>query len=504
MTPYLTHHLLWHGQPDDKVALVQNDTEVDYATFRQKTAALAAILQAKGLKPGDRCAIYLPKELSECWSIFAASAAGGVFVPINLLLKANQVRHILEDSEARLLITSKAKFATIADDLGDLNGCELVFLDDLDLDQPTPRPADVQLGEDLGAILYTSGSTGRPKGVMISHRNMLAGSRIVSNYLSITSEDRLAAVLPFSFDYGLNQLVSSVEQGASLVLVSFRFGEDIVKAIRKHEITGLAGVPTVWAILIGSAPSLKETPPPSLRYITNSGGAVPTKTVEQLQVLLPQTEIFLMYGLTEAFRSTYLPPEQLTIRPNSIGKAIPECEMMVVKDNGELAEAGETGILVHRGPTVSMGYWKRPDATAKVIRSNPLKQDDTGVDLVCYSGDLVRIDEDGFLYFVGRNDAMIKSSGYRISPSDVEEALMATGHFAQAAVIGIPDPTIGKRVHAIVVAKAEGELDTRAILKQLGQDLPNYMVPRQIEVLDALPKTPNGKVNVKQLAAERA
>ncbi|CAB1119690.1 unnamed protein product [Ectocarpus sp. CCAP 1310/34] len=325
--------------------------EIDYAAFRQKTAALAALLQARGLKPGDRCAIYLPKELSECWSIFAVSAAGGVFVPINLLLKANQVRHILDDSEARVLITSKAKFATIADEIGDLDGCELVFLDDLDLDQPISRPDDVQLGEDLAAILYTSGSTGRPKGVMISHRNMLAGSRIVSNYLSITSDDRLAAVLPFSFDYGLNQLISSVEQGACLVLVSFRFGEDIVKAIRKHEITGLAGVPTVWAILIGSAPSLKEAPPPSLRYITNSGGAVPTKTVEQLQVLLPQTEVFLMYGLTEAFRSTYLPPEQLTIRPNSIGKAIPECEMMVVKDNGELAEAGETGILVHRGPT---------------------------------------------------------------------------------------------------------------------------------------------------------
>ncbi|MEM7327229.1 MAG: AMP-binding protein [Pseudomonadota bacterium] len=504
MTPYLTHHLLWNGQPDDKVALIQNDTQVDYAAFRRKTAALAGMLQSKGLKPGDRCAIYLPKELSECWSIFAASAAGGVFVPINLLLKAPQVRHIIEDCNARILITTQAKFATIAEELGDLGGCDLLFLDDLDLDQEVARPADVQLGEDLGAIMYTSGSTGRPKGVMISHRNLLAGSRIVSEYLSITSEDRLAAVLPFSFDYGLNQLISSVEQAASLVLVSFRFGEDIIKAVRKHEITGLAGVPTVWAILIGSAPSLKESPPPSLRYITNSGGAVPTKTVEQLRKLLPDTEIFLMYGLTEAFRSTFLPPDQLSIRPNSIGKAIPECEMMVVKDNGELAQPGETGILVHRGPTVSMGYWKRPDATAKVIRPNPLKEDHTGVDLVCYSGDLVRIDEEGYLYFVGRNDAMIKSSGYRISPSDVEEALMATGHFAQAAVIGIPDDTIGKRVHAIVTTKDGNDVDTRAVLKQLGQDLPNYMVPRQIEILEALPKTPNGKVNVKLLTAERS
>lgn len=504
MNNYLTHHLLWNGQPKSKIALIDKETEVDFETFRRRTSALAAVLRQHGLKPGDRCAIFLPKELSECWSIFAVSAAQGVFVPVNLLLKANQVRHIIDDCNARLLITTRAKFATIESDLGALDGCDVIYLDDLDLDHETERPRDQQLGEDLGAILYTSGSTGQPKGVMVSHRNLLAGSRIVSEYLSITNDDRLAAVLPFSFDYGLNQLISSVEQGACLVNVSFRFGEDIVKAIRKHEITGLAGVPTVWAILIGSAPSLKETPPPSLRYITNSGGAVPTKTVELLQQRLPDTEIFLMYGLTEAFRSTYLPPDQLSVRPNSIGKAIPECEMMVVKDDGTLAQAGETGILVHRGPTVSMGYWKRPDATAKVIRPNPLKEDHTGVDLVCYSGDLVRIDEEGFLYFVGRNDAMIKSSGYRISPSDVEEALMATGHFAQAAVIGIPDPTIGQRVHAIVVTKDGEEVDTKAVLKDLSQDLPTYMVPRAIEILEALPKTPNGKVNVKLLAAERA
>lgn len=504
MTPYLMHHLLWNGQSGDKIALINGQDEVDYDGFRARTIALANRLIERGLKPGDRCAIYLPKELSECWSIFAICAAQGVFVPINTLLKAAQVQHILEDCGARLLITSREKFASIEADMGDITGCDILFLDDLDFTQSGNALADVRLGEDLAAILYTSGSTGRPKGVMVSHRNLLAGSRIVSQYLNLTSTDRLASVLPFSFDYGLNQLISSVEQGASLVLISFRFGEEIVRAIRTHEITGLAGVPTVWAILCSSAPSLKKTPPPSLRYITNTGGAVPTETVERLQGLLPDTEIFLMYGLTEAFRSTYLPPDQVSVRPSSIGKAIPECEIIVLNEEGRIAAPGETGILVHRGPTVSLGYWKKPEKTAEVIKPNPLKPEHTDTDLVCYSGDLVRTDEEGFIYFVGRNDAMIKSSGYRISPSEVEDALMATGLFSSVAVIGLPDPTIGQRVHAIAVVRDGDSIDVKSVLKEVARALPPFMVPRDIELMEALPKTPNGKVNVKLLAAERA
>ncbi len=222
---------------------------------------------------------------------------------------------------------------------------------------PLPRGG---IGEDLAAILYTSGSTGRPKGVMLSHRNLIAGTRIVRTYLGITAEDRILSVLPFSFDYGLNQLLTSVEQGARIVLLTFQFGADIVKAIVAHGITGLAGVPTIWAILTRATPMLAKTPLPTLRYITNSGGAVPSETVSRLRTLLPDTRIFLMYGLTEAFRSTYLPPEEIDRRPTSIGKAIPECEMLVVTAEGKRARPGEPGILVHRGPTVSLGYWNRP------------------------------------------------------------------------------------------------------------------------------------------------
>ena len=288
-----------------------------------------------------------------------------------------------------------------------------------------------------------------------------------------------------------------------MVLLTFRFGDEIVRAIRDHGCTGVAGVPTVWSILTRAAPLLPKTPLPSLRYITNSGGAVPSATTARLRELLPDTSIYLMYGLTEAFRSTYLPPDQVDHRPTSIGKAIPECEVFAVTADGRRAKPGEPGILVHRGPTVSLGYWKRPDDTARVLRPNPLVASACGADIVCYSGDLVVQDDDGFFYFVGRDDAMIKSSGYRISPTEVEEVLMATGGFRQIAVIGLPDPLIGQRVHAVAVARGE-PIDVRGALTAASEKLAAFMLPRDIELVSELPVTPNGKVDYKALVAERA
>jgi acyl-CoA synthetase (AMP-forming)/AMP-acid ligase II len=359
------------------------------------------------------------------------------------------------------------------------------------------------IGEDLAAILYTSGSTGTPKGVMLSHRNLLAGTRIVRTYLGIGPEDRILSILPFSFDYGLNQLLTTIEQGATIVLGSFQLGDQIVGALAKHRITGLAGVPTIWAILTKAAPALQKTPLPHLRYITNSGGAVPEATVKRLTAILPTTQIFLMYGLTEAFRSTYLPPDEVARRPTSIGKAIPECEVFPVTADGRRAKPGEPGILVHRGPTVSLGYWRRPEDSARVLKPNPLRAPHEGADLVCYSGDLVVEDEEGFLYFVGRQDAMIKSAGYRISPTEVEDVLMSTGAFRQVAVIGLPDEWVGQKVHAVGVA-LNGAVDTASVLKQAAATLPGHMVPTRIDMVDTLPQTPNGKVDYKALVAERA
>lgn len=510
--PFLVHHLLDAGAAGaaDRVALIDGDRSMAYPALRTQVAHAAAVLQELGLGRGERVAIVLPKSLEECWAIFAASRAGGVFVPVNSLLHAGQIRHIIADCGARIVLTNAALAPKLREALAGLQETSLHLVEDAAW-QPgavadgaaRPSPRDQAIGEDLAAILYTSGSTGRPKGVMLSHRNLIAGTRIVRSYLGLTGADRILSVLPFSFDYGLNQLLTAVEQGAALILLSFRFGDEIVAAIRDHGVTGLAGVPTIWAILTRASPSLARTPLPSLRYITNSGGAVPSETVKRLRTRLPDTRIFLMYGLTEAFRSTFLPPDEIDRRPTSIGRAIPETEVFAVTAEGRRTKPGEPGILVHRGPTVSLGYWNRPEDTAEVLKPHPFVAAAQGGDTVCYSGDLVFEDDEGFFHFVGRRDAMIKSAGYRISPTEVEEVLMATGAFVQVAVIGLPDPFAGQKVHAVGVAKA-GEVDVEAVLRAVAADLPPYMVPRAIDWVEALPVTPNGKVDYRGLVADRS
>ncbi len=499
--PMLLHDLLNPDAHDGKVVLIDGERQLTYGALRKRVADFAAAFRSAGLQRGDRVAILLPKCIEDCCAIFAASMADAVFVPINPLLKPAQVAHIVTDAEPRLVVTNRELASVAEEATRDVPNLSVMLVEDIAEAAGAIAPPRA-IGEDLAAILYTSGSTGRPKGVMLSHRNLVAGCRIVRTYLGITEADRILSVLPFSFDYGLNQLLTVVEQGASMVLLTFRVGDDIVRALEKHDVTGLAGVPTVWAILTRGSPLLPKTPLPKLRYVTNSGGAVPTDTLRRLRQLLPSTRVFLMYGLTEAFRSTYLPPEELDRRPNSIGRAIPECEVYPVAADGRRAAVGEPGILVHRGPTVSLGYWRRPEDTARVLRPDPLVPPDRGASTVCYSGDLVVEDEDGFLTFVGRADAMIKSSGYRISPTEVEDVVMATGAFRQVAVIGLPDPVAGQRVHAVAIAS--GQCEVRTLLADIAQQLPGYMVPREIELVDALPVTPNGKVDYPGLVRERA
>jgi acyl-CoA ligase (AMP-forming) (exosortase A-associated) len=500
--PLLVHHLLERNVAGDRIAIIDGERELSFDGLRRRAADYAAAYREAGVAFGDRVAILLPKSAEECCAIFASSLADAVFVPINPLLKPIQVAHIIGDAGARIVVTNRALAPLLAEALGQTPDLTMLMVEEIaETDRAPVRPRAI--GEDLAAILYTSGSTGKPKGVMLSHRNLVAGCRIVRTYLGITAADRILSVLPFSFDYGLNQLLTAVEQGATLVLLTFRLGDDIVKAIERHGITGLAGVPTVWAILTRGAPLLPRTRLTTLRYITNSGGAVPTETLRRLRELLPDTRVFLMYGLTEAFRSTFLPPEELDRRPNSIGRAIPETEVFPVTADGRRAAPGEPGILVHRGPTVSLGYWRRPEDTARVLRPDPRTPAERGGVVVCYSGDMVVEDEDGFLTFVGRADAMIKSSGYRISPTEVEEVVMATGAFRQVAVIGLPDATAGQRVHAVAVPSTEA-CSPPAVLAAIADKLPAYMLPREIELVAMLPTTPNGKVDYPHLLRERS
>ncbi len=512
---YLLHSLLDERRSaPEREAIVDGQQRLSYGDLIAAAERCAGVLQAAGIRRGDRVAIYLPKCAEECAAIFGISLAGAVFVPINPLLKGQQAKHIIEDCEARVLIADPALWPPAASEILSAASLQQVLLTGADGSAGDPRvvaqafdgplttfaPSQA-IGEDLAAILYTSGSTGRPKGVMLSHRNLLAGARIVTSYLGIARDDRILSVLPFSFDYGLNQLLTTVRQGATIVLLTFRFGQEIVRALSQERITGLAGVPSVWAILARAERSLEQLPPQHLRYLTNSGGAVPSEMVQTLRRLLPKTDIVLMYGLTEAFRSTYLPPAEIDRRPTSIGKAIPECEIFLVNAQGQRCAPGEAGMLVHRGPTVSLGYWNRPEDTARVLRQNPLIPPDQGADIVCYSGDLATQDEDGFFYFVGRNDAMIKSAGHRISPTEVEEVLMATAQFTQVAVIGLPDAAAGQRVHAVAVA-ADGA-DVALALARCAEALPTFMVPRQIELVAELPLSQNGKVDYKALVAAR-
>lgn len=507
--PVLVHDLLENSEISHaREAIVDDDRSWVRGELLATVRTLARHLVTAGLERGDRVAILLPKSFEECAAIFAASRADGVFVPINPILKADQVRHIIEDSGARVLVTSRAVLAKIGGLPQVSAPLEIILVDQAACfdngaqDPARDLPPARNIGQDLAAILYTSGSTGAPKGVMLSHANLVAGTRIVRTYLGISSEDRILSVLPFSFDYGLNQLLTAVEQGATLALCSFQMGDELVRALARHRITGLAGVPTVWAILTRAAPSLAKTPLPHLRYITNSGGALPEVTVRRLREVLPQTRIFLMYGLTEAFRSTYLPPEEVDRRPTSIGKAIPECEVFPLTPDGRRAKPREVGILIHRGPTVSMGYWRKPEETARVLRPNPLRPTDEGAEIVCWSGDLVYEDEEGYLYFEGRQDAMIKSAGFRISPTEVEDVLMSTGAFRQVAAIGLPDDWLGQKLCAVAVPIGS-ETDIARVLREASARLPSHMVPTRIDLVTEMPLTPNGKVDYKALVAER-
>ena len=512
--------LIWHLLRESalrsphKEALVHREERLCFSEIERLTDGLAAGLRNAGIERSDRVGIYLEASIPQVISIFGISRAEAVYVPINTLLHAEQVAHIASDCAMKGLITSPAKLASLIEVLPHMPSLEFLVVTgdenpgigittysfDRLCETPFTPWRETTIEKDLAAILYTSGSTGKPKGVMLSHANVVAGSRIVSTYLGITEHERILAVLPFSFDAGMNQLITAFEKGATLVLINFVFARDIVQVLVREQITALAGVPTLWSLLAHSNSTLDKQLLPHLRYITNTGGAMPQTVLKTLRQELPTTKIFLMYGLTEAFRSTYLPPEELDRRPTSMGKAIPDTEILVLNEQGRPCQPGEIGELVHRGPTVSMGYWNRPEDTARALRPNPLLPPEMGdCERVCYSGDLVKMDEEGFLYFVGRRDTMIKSSGFRISPTEVEEVLFQTGKLRGAAVIGIPDEVMGQAIKAFLVPQNGEPLDVRSILDHCAEKMPRYMVPKAVEVLEELPKTSSGKVDYPSL-----
>ncbi len=511
---YLIHHVLQRSaqRAPAQEALVGGQQRLNYADVALGAECVAQGLRHLGLERGDRVGIYLDFCIEQVLAIFGISQADGVFVPIHTQLLPQQVAHIIQDCQIKIFISNPAKLTSL-DALFDQLTCvaHWISTDPIPSEQlavpyyswaelctlsTDTALSNACIGQDLAALLYTSGSTGKPKGVMLSHSQIMAGSTIVSDYLNISAQERILAILPFSFDAGLNQLMTAFQQSCTLVLLNFTFARQIVQILHAEKITALAGVPTLWNLLVQPQSSLAQRPPAHLRYITNTGGAMPQVTLTQLRQCLPRTQIFLMYGLTEAFRSTYLPPEELDRRPTSIGKAIPNSEIWVLNEAGQPCLPGEVGELVHRGPTVSFGYWGQPQLTAQRLRPHPfLPPGLASNERVCYSGDLVKQDADGFLYFVGRRDTLIKSSGYRISPTEIEAVLMDSQFLQVAAVIGIPDEFLGEAIVAFVLPKATVEFNADQLLVFCKDHLPRYMIPKTILCLEQLPMTPSGKVD---------
>jgi acyl-CoA ligase (AMP-forming) (exosortase A-associated) len=353
---------------------------------------------------------------------------------------------------------------------------------------------------DLAAILYTSGSTGRPKGVMLSHANMWLGAESVASYLGLNADDRALAVLPLSFDYGQNQLLSAWYAGASAVPLDYLTPRDVVKAIERHGVTTLAAVPPLWVQL--AELDWPEETAAKLRRLTNSGGALTPDLVKRLRGLFPAARLFAMYGLTEAFRSTWLDPALIDSHPTSMGMAIPHAEVLVIGDDGAVTADGAEGELVHCGPLVAQGYWQDAVRTAERFKPAPKASRYGGT--AVWSGDRVRRDADGLLYFSGRRDAMIKSAGNRISPQEVEEAALATGLVAEAVALGIPDERLGHAVHLVVRAAPETSGITEELARILMQELPNFMQPRVIHWRERMPIGPNGKIDRTGLYEELA
>lgn len=495
----------------DKVALVCKKQRVTYRELEARSNALANTLVESGIERGDRVIVFADNTVETVISFWAVLKANGVVSIVNPLTKADKLTYLLDDCRARALITDAhlapayAPAAHASDHLetvivtGQVTDDAAAALPDrlrfLPWDQalaagdPSAAPPRRNHELDLAAIIYTSGSTGDPKGVMLTHRNMLTAATSVNGYIGNREDDVILGVLPLAFDYGLYQMIMAFRQGARLVLErSFAFPAQVLNVMVEERVTGFPGVPTIFAVL-RQVKHLEKFDLSSIRYVTNTAAALPVKHITFLVEMFPQAQIFSMYGLTECKRCTYLPPEDIGRKPDSVGIAIPNTEMWIVDDQDQRVGPGVVGQLVIRGATVMRGYWEKPDKTAEKLRPGPLPGEQ-----VLYTGDYCKMDQEGYLYFVGRMDDVIKSRGEKVAPKEVENALMNLPGIKEVAVIGVPDEVLGQAVKAFVVLEPGVELDARKVQRDCQQYLENFMAPKYVEFRDELPKTTTGKI----------
>ncbi|GAA4759063.1 acyl-CoA ligase (AMP-forming), exosortase A system-associated [Sphingomonas daechungensis] len=492
--PFPLDHLVIRGAPDAP-ALTAGTETLTYADLEEEVGRTASTLLSRGLSAGDRVASWMGKTKLACILPLAAARAGLVHVPINPVLKRAQARHILSDSGAKLLIANEARLASLED--GDRSGVELLVLEHWNASSEALGPS-TRDPEDLAALLYTSGSTGKPKGVMLSHANLWLGAISVAHYLGLGPGDRTLAVLPLAFDYGQNQLLSTWAAGGQAIAFDYLLPKDVARAVGRHDVTVLAGVPPLWIQLAEADWSKGQGA--TLRTLTNSGGHLPETVFRKLRSLFPAASVHLMYGLTEAFRSTSLDPSLADAHPDSVGKAIPFAEVMIVASDGSEALPGREGELVHAGPLVAQGYWQDQEKSAERFKPAPASSRYGGT--AVWSGDRAVRAEDGLIRFRGRDDAMIKVSGNRLSPTEIEEAALSSGAVRDVIALGVKDERLGQAVRLIAVADGESAEDR--LRAYFARELPAYMQPRDIVWVDALPISPNGKVDRAALVKEHA
>ncbi len=498
------------GGSPSRVAIEDGDERIDYAELVARAEHLAGWLYENGLRAGDRVGIHLRKGVEEVALTLGAMRLGAVFVNIHPQLTTRMVEHVVLDSGLALLVTHERRARELSKLRLPARVCSVESREGTKEHPPWPAPASEQPyepppvaapgGDTLAALLYTSASTGRAKGVMHSHANLLSFARNVAQYLGLTAEDRVLGLLPLSFGYGLNQLLSTLYAGGALVLQKAPFPAEVVQALRERAITGLAAVPSVWEQLLALLDA-RPTQLPRLRFITNAGGHLRAASARRLHHHLPQAEVYLMYGSTEALRSTYLDPRRFPEKNGSIGTAIPNVSVLVLSPEGRPCGVGEPGELVHSGSHVSQGYWNNPEETARRFRAASGLPGVREGERVYFSGDLVKQDEDGVLWFVSRESWMVKSGGFRFSLTEVEESLGHSQLVEQAAAVAVEDAALGQVVHAVVASSGEGSApDCEALQRYCWRAMPSYMIPKAFHVWPGkLPLLANGKLDRKVL-----
>ena len=507
--PLLHDYLLQSAfELSEKVALVCTKQRLTYGELDTRSNALAHSLVAAGINRGDRVVIFADNTVETVISFWAVLKANAVVSIVNPLTKSDKLRYLLEDCRPAALITDAHIYSVFAEPArvsqhlrciivsGTLDDARLATLpkaqrldDAIAGGNPTTPPARTCIDIDLAAIIYTSGSTGDPKGVMLTHRNILTACTSIASYLELQEDEVILGVLPLAFDYGLYQMIMAFRTGARLVLErSFTFPAQILNLMVDEGVTGFPGVPTIFSIL-AELKSLKDYDLSKIRYVTNTAAALPVKHILMLKDIFPKARIYSMYGLTECKRCTYLPPKDIDRKPSSVGIAIPNTEMWIVDEEGNKVPAGTIGQLVIRGATVMKGYWEKPEATAKKLKPGPLPGEQ-----VLYTGDYCKMDEEGYLYFIGRMDDIIKSRGEKVAPKEVESVLMNIPGVKEAAVIGVPDEILGQAVKAFVVLEEGIELTEKQLQNECQSRLENFMVPKYIVTALSLPKTDTGKI----------